>query len=866
MKPAPLVVLLAISAVMTGGAGAMRSNLRTDAYASNDAVEALDSVGAPEAPSGLAVLAQRGSSVTIGWVAPTIGSEPTGYLLEGGLQQGEVLGAIPIGAGVRTLTVDAPTGVHFVRLHAVAGAARSAPSNEIRVVVNVAEPPSAPAQLLGLVDGNTVTLSWTNTFAGGTATHLWLQVSGAQPAVVPIPLGDTFTYTGVPAGTYALSLIATNADGMSASSNAVSLTFPGACSGRPGAPIDFQAWTTSDARLFVSWRPPVSGPAVTSYSVQVSGTASATVQTAAHEVSGPLPAGAYAVSVLAGNACGQSVAAPAAPEWSTAVPQGATHALYWPPIAGSRGYRVYWSSNRDALEPLDPTASFMDTTSSPVVLPVTDPAVPLYYRVYDLHGPVAGSGGPVALAVSFKALNYPEWPGNFSPGLWDIDGDGCLDMVSAKGLCDGRFQPHALESAGLAGLTANGRNRVNRDSRFADFTGDGVTDIFTNVCTRADDPSVSALLHVGDGHGGFTEDPDVTAMQIRGFGETVLAADFDNDGDLDIFLPHYSYRGDGGHNWLLINDGTGHFTDISQAAGVALNDYYQPEGAQALDVNLDGWIDIHVASRIYLNNRNLTFTDHGAALRMPIMFDEGLRLFDADLDGDFDLVHHDTSVPRLFTNGHGIFDAGVVIDGDVAGMTFGYGLNVCDVNGDGFEDLIVANNDRGDRIGEPRLLLNVGGTMVRTDLTPTARVFNDLLACADLDRSGLPDIVSRWFEELMDDGGEPLGLVRYRTFINQGSAGGTLRLRVVDGTGARNQQGRVVQVRPIAGPAKTMVRVVDSGSGLMAQNGYDLLVAAPWAGDYEVSVRFATGWVRTTARAGDALTIYASGAVAPGLR
>ena len=870
MKPAPLVLLLALAAVITGGAGAMRSTLRTAAYAANDAGAAAVNPSAPDAPSGLTVLAQSSTSVTIGWVAPTTGPEPTGFVLEGGLREGEVLGAIPIGAGARALTVEAPAGVLYVRLHAVAGADRSAPSNEIRVVVDVAEPPSAPADLLGLVDGHTVTLSWTNTFAGGTPTQLWLQVSGPQPAVVPIPFGETFTYTGVPTGTYGLSLIAGNASGMSAPSNAVSLTFPRACSGPPDAPIDFQAWT-SDAQLFVSWRPPVSGPAVTSYTVLVSGTASATVPTTAHEVSGPLPAGAYAVSVVANNTCGAGAPAPAAPEWTAAVPQGATLELHWSVVPQSRGYRVYWSSRRDALEPLDATASYMDTTSSPVVLPVADPAVPLYYRVYDLHGPVAGTGGPVALAVGFTAVNYPEWPGNLTPGLWDLDGDGCLDMLGARGGCDGTFHPYALESAGLGGLKANGRMRTNRDSRFADFTGDGITDIFTNVYTRADDPIVSALLHVGDGHGGFTEDPGVAALHIRGFGETVLAADFDNDGDLDVFIPHYSHLDDGGHNWLLVNDGAGRFTDHAQAAGVATNEYFQPEGAQALDVNQDGWIDIHVSSRLYLNNGDLTFTDHGAALGLPILFDEGMRLFDADLDGDFDLVHHDTSVTRLFTNDRGTYDAGAVIDGDLAGLTVGYGVNVCDVNGDGYEDLLVANNDRGTLTGQPHLLINAGGTFVPSPLPATAPVYNDLIACADFDGTGLPDIVSRWSESAEPSSGSgesdaPLHLVRHRHYVNRPASTAAIRLRVVGSSGARNQQGRVVRVRPIAGPAKTILRVVDSGSGLMAQNGYDLLVATPWPGDYEVSVRFATGWVRTIARPGAALTIDASGAVAPALR
>ena len=58
-----------------------------------------------------------------------------------------------------------------------------------------------------------------------------------------------------------------------------------------------------------------------------------------------------------------------------------------------------------------------------------------------------------------------------------------------------------------------------------------------------------------------------------------------------------------------------------------------------------------------------------------------------------------------------------------------------------------------------------------------------------------------------------------------------------------------------------MTRVVESGSGLRSQNLYDLLIGAPWTGDYEVTVRFAAGDVTTTAEIGDALIIFEDGRV-----
>jgi hypothetical protein len=365
--------------------------------------------------------------------------------------------------------------------------------------------------------------------------------------------------------------------------------------------------------------------------------------------------------------------------------------------------------------------------------------------------------------------------------------------------------------------------------------------------------------------GRFIEDPGIAALNIRGFGETILAADFDNDGDLDIFLPQYTDRGDGGHNWLLINDGSGHFVDVAGAAGVAINAHFPPEAAQALDFDQDGWVDIHVGSQLFINNRDLTFTDRAADLGLPVRFDEGMRLFDVDLDGDFDLVHHDTNVTRLYRNDGGTFDSGSEVGGDATGATIGFGLNVCDVNGDGFEDVRVASNDVLTGAGRPQLLTNVGGALVASDLTLATPVYNDLLACADLDGSGLPDVVGRWTEVVQDPSGGPVPLGRFRTYVTQGTAAATIRLRVVGAGGERNQQGRVVNVRPLGAGGRSMVRTVESGSGYLAQNGYDLLVAAPGPGEYEVSVRFADGWVRTTARPGDELTIRADGSVTSGL-
>ncbi len=470
-----------------------------------------------------------------------------------------------------------------------------------------------------------------------------------------------------------------------------------------------------------------------------------------------------------------------------------------------------------------------------------DPNQTLYYRVIGLNGSRKGPASIVARSTVLSS-RVVEIPAQVSPALLDINDDGCLDAVGAVGDCAGGFVGVDMTMQGTSGLLAPGR--VNRDSRLADFNGDGFIDIFSNVYSRADDSASRAILHLNNGDNTFREDDGIKAKQLGGFGETILVADFDNDNDLDLFVPNYWHLDDGGRYWLLINDGNGGFRDVAAEAGVQFGIYDRPEGAQALDFNEDGWIDFYVASQLFINNGDLTFTDQGASHSLPVLFDEGLKFSDVDLDGDFDLVHHDRSTTRLFRNDNGIFDSGTIFNESTD--SFGFGLNVCDINNDGFEDVVVANNS-DDEVGQgtPLLFINSGGTFHPTDLLADQPGYNDLVVCADLNGDKNLDILGR-------HGG-------YKAWLNSPPMRKAIVVRVLGANGELNQQGRVVRVTPMLSPNITMTRVVESGSGYMAQRGYDLIVAAPWLGNYEISVRFADRWITARARSGDILTIYADG-------
>jgi Bacterial Ig-like domain (group 3) len=262
-----------------------------------------------QAPTGLLASSIVGNVVTLRWTIPAIGPAPTNFVLEGGLNPGEVLGSIPTNSPFPIFTIAAPIGAFYVRMHALAGAERSGPSNEIRIFVNTPTPPSPPADLLGLVNGSSVSLTWRNTFLGGPPTSNIVNITGAVTASHPVGAAEGFTFSPVPGGTYTFSVTAANSSGASAASNPVTLTFPGACSGAPLSPIGFLAYTIGNT-IFVVWDSAASGPAPTGYTLNVSGAFVGSFPTIGRTVSGTAGPGSYGLSVLATNACGPSPATP----------------------------------------------------------------------------------------------------------------------------------------------------------------------------------------------------------------------------------------------------------------------------------------------------------------------------------------------------------------------------------------------------------------------------------------------------------------------------------------------------------------------------------------------------------------------------
>ena len=124
--------------------------------------------------------------------------------------------------------------------------------------------------------------------------------------------------------------------------------------------------------------------------------------------------------------------------------------------------------------------------------------------------------------------------------------------------------------------------------------------IFFTICLFAIPPSWAGDKILPFAH-------QIGAGDFMGGLQGAAMFDFDNDGDLDIYVTN----GEDFPNRLLENDGIGNFTDVAVQAGV--DHIGRCHGVATADINNDGYLDIFVANdgpnSLYLNNGDGTFVE-----------------------------------------------------------------------------------------------------------------------------------------------------------------------------------------------------------------------------------------------------------------
>ena len=251
-----------------------------------------------------------------------------------------------------------------------------------------------------------------------------------------------------------------------------------------------------------------------------------------------------------------------------------------------------------------------------------------------------------------------------------------------KNMGQGRFTGVTIESgintsfgAGL-GVTAR------------DFSSDGWTDIFV-----ANDGTPNQLW-MNQGNGSFKDQGLFSGTAYNSMGEAeagmgVAAADFDQDGDEDLFLTHLIQES----NTLYVNDGSANFLDATAESGLAaLSLPFTSFGTQWMDFNNSGRLDLFVANGAVKIVEKL--------VGEPFPYQQPNQLIEHREEG-FLVLGKETGVGKLSEV--------------TRGAAFG------DIDNDGDVDIVLSNNS-----GPARLLLNQSassGNWLRVSLRAKGNVF-----------------------------------------------------------------------------------------------------------------------------------------------
>ncbi|MEO8734559.1 MAG: FG-GAP-like repeat-containing protein, partial [Flavobacteriales bacterium] len=149
----------------------------------------------------------------------------------------------------------------------------------------------------------------------------------------------------------------------------------------------------------------------------------------------------------------------------------------------------------------------------------------------------------------------------------------------------------------------------NYGSCFTDFDNDGDLDLYISHCRQGvNDPGDARRwnrLFVNDGNNNYTDQAAAYGVQDHEQTWTTDFGDFDNDGDLDMVSTEHSTT-----IKLFLNDGTGHFTDVTAGSGLDGTTGFMLQG-MFRDLDNDGHLDILIAGgiqRYFKGNGDGTFT------------------------------------------------------------------------------------------------------------------------------------------------------------------------------------------------------------------------------------------------------------------
>ncbi|MFA5832457.1 MAG: FG-GAP-like repeat-containing protein [Bacteroidota bacterium] len=320
------------------------------------------------------------------------------------------------------------------------------------------------------------------------------------------------------------------------------------------------------------------------------------------------------------------------------------------------------------------------------------------------------SNGPSAKANNFLYKNNGDGtftkitdasivndPGSYDGSTWaDYDNDGYIDAFTATWY----GQQNSLHRQRNGKFEEVFPRDISKDfthsetASWGDYDNDGYVDLYlANSAVH-----LANILYHNNGDGTFTEVKTGAIVTDEAPTRSVDWCDFDNDGDLDLFVAN-----EGGANEALYwNNGNGTFT--AETSGSIVSDGGKSFGSSVADIDNDGDFDILVVNNsnesefLYRNNGNKTFSkDTSDIVVKSSGYSVGSAFGDLDNDGDLDLMvtnaFSGASATKNFlflNNGNGTFikvDTGIVS----TDLGWSYGVAFGDYDRDGDLDIATGN-------------------------------------------------------------------------------------------------------------------------------------------------------------------------------